>query len=220
MEANSKEWILFRRGKFSGSEIYKLMGEKGGITTATAKTYILEKVTESLLDPEYIQPEMDTMATRWGKDLEGDASDYFSLAFNYVGMVEKPDPQCPEWAKDDVCGSVDGVVYPKDGKPFGIEIKCPFNSTNHTEYCLMETESDLKSIKKEYYWQILHYMLIYEFDYYEFVSYDPRFTGAMRMFVLPVHRKNVEADIQRLKENILLAITEKHKLIEKLSKNA
>lgn len=211
MEANSKEWFAFRRGKFTASECHKLMGEKGGITTQTAKTYILDKVAEALSDPHWNEDnDYKNKATEWGITLEPDALEYYSLAYNL--NVDKPDPQSPDWC-DEVSCSPDGIVYPEKDDNYGIEIKCPYVRSNHVNHMLMLCEADLKKVMPAYYWQILMCMLIFQFEYYEFISYDPRFVGKNRMFVLPFKIENVHDDIKRLKENLLLAVKEKHRII-------
>lgn len=207
---HQKEFNKFHRGKFTASEIHKLMGEKGGITTATAQTYILEKVAEELSDPEWIDDTYKGKAIEWGLMLEPEALEYYSLAFNVP--VEKPQSQNAEWS-DEVGCSPDGLVYPKDNKVYGLECKCPYYTANHVKHMLLKTEQDLKKLTKDYYWQILMNMLIFGLDYYELISYDPRFIGANRMYVLPFHRHNVEQDIVLLKQNILLALEEKHRII-------
>ncbi len=209
--AHQKEFNKFHRGKFTASECYKLMGEKGGITTATAQTYILEKAAEELYDPEWIDDQYKGKAVEWGLSLEEDAREYYSLAFNV--NVDKPDGQDAEFSKECGC-SPDGIAYPIDLPNYGVEYKCPYEPTNHLRYMLMKTEQDLKTVKKEYYWQVLDCMLIFNFQYYEFVSYDPRYVGKNRMFVLPFYRKNVESDIVLLKQNLLLAVEEKHRILK------
>lgn len=211
MEAGSKEWLKFRRGKFTASQCYKLMGEKGGITTKTAQSYILEKVAEELSDEEWEDSSYLSSAIQWGNTHEPDACAYYEIAFNVE--VEKPESQCPEWC-DEVSGSPDGLVYPTDKKVYGVEYKCPYNPVNHLKHMLIRTVTDFKKDATDYYWQVLCYMLIFNLDYYEFVSYDPRYTGSNRMYVLPIYRKQVESDIERLKENLLLAVEEKHKYLQ------
>ncbi len=208
MEAGTKEWHNFRAGRFTASECHKLMGEKGGITTATAQTYILEKVAETLTGGWH--DEMSTVATRWGNDMEPDAVAYYELAFNC--KVEKPDPQCPEWC-DEISSSPDGITILNGSiREIGQEYKCPYNPANHVKYMIMRSELDLKSTYKEAYWQILMNMLIWELDW-EFISFDPRFTGQERMFVLPISRQKVKSDIDKLKENLLLAVKEKRRIL-------
>lgn len=210
---HQKEFNKFHRGKFTASEIHKLMGSKGGITTDTAQTYILQKVAEELYDKDWVDDSFKGKAVEWGLMLEDDAREYYSLAFNIP--VDKPFGQNAEWS-DEVGCSPDGIAYPPPETlmiNYGLEFKAPYEPSNHVRYMLMKTEADLKSTKKEYYWQVLMCMLVYDFYYYEFCSYDPRFSGANRMYVLPIHRKNVEGDIILLKQNILLAVEEKHRIM-------
>lgn len=209
--AHQKEFNKFHRGKFTSSEFHKLMGAKGGITTATAQSYILQKVAEELYDKDWVDDQYKGKAVDWGLELEPDAREYYSLAFNV--NVDKPDGQDAEWSNE-VGSSPDGIAYPIDTKPFGLEIKCPYDPTNHVRYMLMKSHVDLKSTKSEYYWQVLGNMLIFNFDYYEFISYDPRFTGSNRMYVLGIDRKDVESDIVLLKQNLLLAVEEKHRILK------
>ena len=211
MEANSEQWHEFRAGRFTASECHKLMGEKGGVTTQTAQTYIMEKVAGILTGGWH--EESSSPAIRWGNEMEPEASLYYELAFGVV--PEKPDPQCPTWS-DDVSGSPDGIVYP-DGDVYGIEIKCPYNPANHVKHLMIRTAKDLKTVNKEYYWQILCYMLIFELGKYEFVSFDPRFTGDKRMHVVEILRSEVQDDIDKLKDSLLEAVKVKNeylKLIE------
>ena len=210
MEVGTKEWHNCRAGRFTASECHKLMGEKGGITTATAQTYILEKVAGTLTGGWH--DEMSTVATRWGNDMEPDAVAYYELAFNC--KVEKPDPQCPEWSND-VSGSPDGLIYP-DGEIYGIEVKCPYNPANHVRHMLIRSVDDLKSTSKEYYWQILCYMLIFGLQKYEFVSYDPRFTGINRMYVVEILRSQVQDDIEKMKKNLIDAVAAKNEYLKRI----
>lgn len=208
MEAGSKEWHKFRHGRFTASECHKLMGEKGGVKTATAHTYIHEKVAETLTDGWH--DEMSTVATRWGNEYEPIAVMYYEAAFKC--NVIKPDPQYPEWC-DEISSSPDGITILNDSiREIGQEYKCPYNPANHVKYMMMRSESDLKLTYKESYWQILMNMLIWELDW-EFISFDPRFTGDERMFVLPISRYKVKYDIDELKKNLLLAVEEKKRIL-------
>lgn len=210
MDAGSKEWHLFRSGRFTASECHKLMGERGGITTATAQTYILEKVAETLTGGWH--DDMSTIATRWGNDMEPEAVEYYQICFGV--QVEKPDPQCPEWS-DDVSGSPDGLVY-TDSEVYGIEIKSPYNPANHVKHMLIRSVDDLKSNVKEYYWQIVCYMLIFGLQKYEFVSFDPRFEGRNRMHVLEIKRCLIESDIERLKSTLIEASKLKNAFLKRI----
>ena len=208
--SHQKEFNKFHRGKFTASEVFNLMGEKSGINTEGAKTYILEKVAEELYDSEWVDDSYKGKEVEWGNLMEVDALEYYSLAFNVD--VEKPQPQTPEWCSEVGC-SPDGLVYPKDGKVYGLEIKSPYNPTNHVKHMMLKQESDLKKLTKKYYWQVVMCILIFGLDYYEFLSYDPRFVGANRMYVLPFHKVNIEQDMILLKQSLLDAVKEKHRIL-------
>jgi hypothetical protein len=68
VEQRSQEWFDMRKGKITSSEIHKIMGGKTIFDlTDTAKTYLLEKVSESL--GGFAQSAMGA-ALDWGTDLE------------------------------------------------------------------------------------------------------------------------------------------------------
>ena len=69
----SKEWFEKRLGKFTASEIYKLMGKTG--FGKTGETYIYEKVCEQLTGE--LQEEINTKATTWGEETEPYAVDFY-----------------------------------------------------------------------------------------------------------------------------------------------
>jgi hypothetical protein len=196
---------VFQAGVFGASDSWKLMGERGGITTDTARTHILSKVAEQLSGH---QEQQFSYAIQWGNEHEEDARRYYELAFGCE--VDKPAPQSPEWS-DEVRCSPDGII----GTTKGLEIKCPFNTYNHVKHMLIRSADDLKKEAKQYYWQIQQCLLIYEFDTWDFVSYDPRFTGWMRMHVVEIGRK--EADIAKLKESLLQAVEMKNNIIKRIT---
>lgn len=196
---------IFEAGIFGASDAHKLMGEKGGLTTQTAQTHILTKVAEQLTG---LQTESYGAALDWGNEYEPQARQYYGLAFNCE--VIKPYPQKPEWS-DQVRVSADGIV---DGVK-GLEIKCPFNSVNHIRHMLIRSADDLKKEAKDYYWQIMQGLLIYEFDKWDFCSFDPRFTSYMRMHVVEIGRN--ENDIAKLKEHLLKAVEMKDEIIKRIT---
>lgn len=200
----------YSAGRFTASQFHKLMGEKGGITTATAQTYILEKVAETLNGGWH--DDASSSATRWGDDLEPDARMYYELSFGVT--VEKPEPQCAEWS-DEVSGAMDGLVYQAEGQVYGIEIKCPYNPVNHVRNMLIRSAADFKATSKEYYWQVMGYMMIFNLPYIDFVSYDPRMSGANRMHAVEIPRN--DQDIALLKSNLIAAIEVKHNLLKRIN---
>jgi hypothetical protein len=158
----------------------------------TAKTYILENIIEDLTGfaKEFSSPE-----TEWGNDHEDDAVLYYelekSVTVERVGFIEI----------DENSGvSPDGLV----GADGGIEVKCPYNSVNHLKRFFYKGWEDLKRKEKDYYWQIQGLMFATRRDWCDFVSYDPRLTGNLRMFVLRIPRN--EDDISNLAIRLKSAI--------------
>lgn len=210
IEYGSLEWRKQRLGNFTASEIYKLMGAKGGIETQTAQSYILEKVAEVLTGIPADMGFAGNTATQWGIQHEPDARKYYELAFKcevrmtgYIVADFTPE----------VGGTPDGLIISRNK---GIEIKCPFNSMNHIRYLMIKSTNELKIISPQYYWQIQMYMMLTGLDEWDFVSYDPRFTGKKRMFVFTIKRKD-EA-IQRLADSILKAIEQKYAILSQIEK--
>lgn len=201
----SDEWLAQRRGKFTASEIHKLMGQRG--FGDTGMTYILEKVTEELggtIPPVY------SKAMEHGTLTEPFAKRHYELAFDCT-ILDQPF-FIADWC-DQAGASPDGII---EGKEEGIEVKCPLNPVNHIQYLTLTTPEEFKSEKKEYYWQVMFSMAVTGIKLWNFVSYHEDFTGKLRMSVLPVPA-NV-ADIALLKSRVLEAVKIKNEIIEKIKK--
>lgn len=153
-----EDWKQQRLGKFTASEIHKLLG-----TGKVRDTYILEKATE-ILTGEPVTDLSGMKALEWGKKYEKEAYTLWEGGTKgYLG--EKFFPY-GEWAG----GSPDGL---KDSKV--VEIKCPYNSINHLANLQLENANDLLKLHKDYYAQIQFNMLCTKKKWGVFISYDPRF---------------------------------------------
>ena len=170
----TKEQRELRTGRFTSSEIWKIMGVKG--FGQTGETYIQEKVAETLTG-EPIKPEFTAASTQWGIDHELEAQLHFEAA---SGLKIRKSETLDNGL---ICGTPDGLI---EGQPIGFEIKCPFNSGNHLKNLLMNSASDLLDLHKEYYWQVVSYMWITGYSQWKFCSYDPRFKEEKRMLILNV----------------------------------
>ncbi len=201
----SNEWHNLRSGKFTASEIHKIMGKS--INTDTAMSYIYEKVAQQLTGE---RNEFDNAAVRWGAETEPFAKQYYEAAFSEK-IVE-----CdffPYGKFNDNAGfSPDGILV---GKKKGIEIKCPFNSANHVKYLSIRTQEEFKIECKEYYWQIMMCIAGMEFIAWDFVTFDPRFTGSLRMQALEI--KPDDKDILLLETRINQAIEIKNEILTKIN---
>lgn len=206
MKQRTIEWHQQRLGKFTGSEIYKLMGVKG--LGKTGETYIYEKIAEELTGESKEMPQ--TTAMKWGVELEQMAKEYYEIAFDckVKDIALYKSKKYPEH----VGASPDGEV----NSEYGIEIKCPYDSANHVKYMDIKNASDLKKIKNEYYWQIVLNLHCSGLKYWKFISFDPRFTGALRMYVVEITPP--EEDFKLLEKRLEEAIEMKIKIIENIEK--
>lgn len=191
------EWFALRRFKFTSSSVYKLLtnprsaeAKKNGELSETAKTYILEKVTEEIGGE---LPEFKSQATEWGEKHEDDAAKAYQLKtgnpIEEVGFV-----QYTEFFG----GSPDRTVIDQvmtENHLGGLEIKCPFNSVNHTKHLLLGSQDDLKENHPDYYWQCMSHIITLNVNWCDFVSYDPRVSEPLRLFVLRVWRNHEDVDL-------------------------
>jgi hypothetical protein len=193
----------FRIGRFTGSEIHKLMSAKG--IGKTGETYIFEKAAE-FLTGEPIKPEFTAQSTQWGIDHELEAQLYFQSATGLI--IDK----CDTLDNGSIVGTPDGLIK---SELCGFEIKCPFNSSNHLRNFLMSGSSDLEDLRPEYYWQIVAYMWLTGYNKWKFCSYDPRFKDAKRMLILNIdlNKEHLEA----LKHRVSIAKEMFDSIITKLN---
>jgi len=189
-DQRSKAWFSARLGKFTSSEIYKLMTQpqskdarERGELSETTKSYIKSKVAEELTGIEHTT---ETAATTWGIDHEAEA---ISL---YSSLVESTVESVGFIAYGDHAGgSPDGLC-----STYGvIEVKCPYNAENHVENLLIENEAELLKAHKNYWWQLQMNMLITNNKEGMFISYDPRMDGKAKMALIPVTLQSNTEDV-------------------------
>ena len=116
MEQRSKEWFEQRLGRFTSSEIYKLMGVKG--IGETGKTYSFEKAIEKVFGRDE-NWNVETWDMKRGKEQEELAFKLFQKqkAKQFIKVEETF-----FFPKGDNAGaSPDGLV----GSDAVLEIKCP-----------------------------------------------------------------------------------------------
>lgn len=172
-------WLEQRRGRFTSSEIWKLMTDpksKSAEFSETALTYIYEKVGERLTG--YDSGHFDNEATTWGHTQEPNARMWYTRLQN-VEVEETGFVEYDEF----LGGSPDGLV----GEDGLIEIKCPFKSSVHISHVLIKDEPDFKKEFKNHYWQVKCNILVTGRKWCDFVSYDPRLNHDKGLFVFRVY---------------------------------
>lgn len=212
MEQRTDEWLSTRKGKFTGSEIHKLMTEpksKSEIFSETSKTYILEKIAEEYLDE--LPESFTTTAMQFGIDNEPLAKKWYSKltgkTIDEIAFVEHPQ-------LNDCGGSPDGYV--RDGNHI-IEIKCPFNSVNHIKH-ILTIEDNFKKELKEYYWQMQFYIECLNVEYCDFISFNPRMNNDLGLHVKRINRNQNDIDFmnQRISDALDYKENIKSKLISEI----
>lgn len=207
IEQRSQAWYRIRLGRFTASEVWKLLTEpktkeakEKGEWSAQAKTYILDKVAETLTG---FAKDFTSDATVWGIENEHLAREWYRKLTGY----EAKEAEFIEYGKD-AGGSSDGFV----GNDGMIEIKCPFNTTNHLQHCLATDQKKFKENFKEHYYQIQANLLFSDRLWCDFISFDPRIQKDVAYF-----RLRIESDAecqQKIRAAVDKAIHQKQLYLE------
>jgi len=157
MEQRSEEWHKARLGRFTGSQISKLMGIKG--LGKTGESYAFSKATEIVFGRNE-DDNFESFDMKRGTELEP----YAFKKIKEIKALEFIDIQeCSFYTyKKNAGASPDGIID-KDGV---LEIKCPKSETFFD--IVLNGE---KSIKKEYQWQMQCEMMVTNSKYALFFNY-------------------------------------------------
>ena len=188
-EQRTYDWYRARFGKFTASQVHKLMGKtdlnksKDGkeVFGDTAMSYIYQLASERKLmmngtwdamddeqKDEFIRTQYPSnKAMQWGTEHEADARIKFSFV---TGKAVKEVGTCINQAMPNVSASPDGVIEEENAL---IEIKCPSIEifARYTD-TICGNESLLEE-KPEYYWQIQLQMWVTGMKKCYFVWYHP-----------------------------------------------
>lgn len=190
IDQNSPEWNQVRIGRFTASELHRLMEPAKremtpeelksrppkGTPGASAKliydysklsdaamTYVNEKVAEVMTGQAKQQGYAFPLI--WGLDHEDEAVEYFTkvtgLSTEKVGFFKYTD-HCG--------GSPDRFV--SDGSI--LEVKCPHDSVNQVKYLLLTDHYDIRRDYFQYWVQCQANMLFTDRSLAHFVTFDPR----------------------------------------------
>jgi exodeoxyribonuclease (lambda-induced) len=199
IEQRSSEWFEQRIGRFTASEIYKLMGVKG--LGETGKTYILEKAIEQLYGKE--EDDFVSYDMQRGIELEPLA---FAKFYELMQLKFVDVENCGFFVFGKSAGaSPDGLV----GDDAILEIKCP---KKETFFKLVATNK----IDQKYYFQMQKQMLATKRKKAYFFNYLI-IDGVEYHHTIEVERDDVVID--KMKERIKEAELEKNKIIELINNN-
>ena len=195
-----ESWMTDRLGKFTASEIYKLLvkGKGGEYFGQAAQTYIKQKAAEILTLEQNNGGRVNGNALEWGNAHEHEALLRLQQIrkgseFIYYGGASPKFFELTPFSG----GSPDAVSDDSEV----VEIKCPYNSAEHIEHLLLNDENDLKSYYPEAYWQMTFNMICTGLDKGLFVSYDPRYADEVLQIKIISFDIN-EEDAALIKERV------------------
>lgn len=190
-------------GFFTPSTFADLMSKgKGAQEFGKTAQKVIDRMTLDLLG--VARPEEHTPTScQWGIDHEWEAIQAYEER-TYRKVI------CPVGFKASkshsyVGGTMDGLV----GRIGGIEVKSPYDSMNHLYN--LQTSAQLY---KDYWYQVQGYFWIFELEWIDFISYDPRFPEPSNLHIKREYPDNDLISIlkQRCEKAYRIAISQAEKL--------
>lgn len=200
----SDAWLAARAGHVTASRFADVMAKIKVGEAKTRRDYRWQLVAERLtgLPTEtYFNKAME-----WGKQHEAGARLAYESAkgeiVEEVGFIVHP---AVAW-----CGaSPDGLLVGQDG---GVEIKCPYNSVVQAE--TVEGEA----MPVEHRPQVQGAMWVTGRAWWDFISYDPRMPGKLKLYVERIRRDDIY--IAKLAAEVGAFLAETEKLHQSLLRKA
>lgn len=171
-------WLLARRGRFTASEIGKLLsvGKGTEMFGTGALTYIRQKAIEKMtvVWERYELEEVKSLLH--GKVHEQPAFEHYKKVTGYYAMryFGSEEPVFLEFDENSG-GSPDGLMGEGTIIHRGLEMKCPKNSDVHLDYLEFKDQWDLRNYNMSYYAQIQFLLMITKAPVWDFCSFDDRF---------------------------------------------
>ena len=204
------EWMVRRTGRFTASQMHKLLVNKRGHSDEfgdKAITYIRE-IAEQCLTGE-ITP-VSSKEMDWGRQYESYAFTEINKLYPSATYYGSHNPVFFEFG-DYAGGSPDGEVDSKI-----IEIKCPFNTYRHIEHLLL-TDEEFMEERKEYWVQMQFNMMCLGYTSALFFSFDPRVVDAKKQLIEREFPIDLEF-CQALENRINMAVVKLNEILDKFLK--
>lgn len=234
IDQGSEAWEQIRCGRFTSSEIWKIMDcgkrpmtteelaarPKKGVGSKTTLVpdpskmseggmkYIYQKVAEVFTGRP--KPASYAYPLVYGKETEPEGVEFFERRFG----VECVEVGFQPWG-DHAGGSPDRLIGEKEG----LEVKCPFQSENQIEYLMLTDLWDLKRCYPEYYYQCVSLLMFTGRDLWHFCTFDPRMIkDEHKLTHIEIPAASVEEDMDLINKAIGGAVKEKLSIIQTLTK--
>jgi putative phage-type endonuclease len=172
VEQRSDEWFEARCGSLGASKIGVAIGrlKRSGERTAAAMDYLYELAAERITGV----PSRKNNPMFWGREHEDEARASYAFLTNLpvvkIGLIPHP-------TIANAHASPDSLV----GDEGGLELKCPTSAT-HLRTLLEQ------AVPEDHLPQVHWAMACSGRQWWDFVSYDPRFPSDMQMYVQRVMR--------------------------------
>lgn len=188
-EIKREEWLKSRVGKFTSSELGRLMTYEDDIYELPkgALTYIEEKVLEIMTDGKSVNQYTNESMER-GNEKELEAIEVFEKRFDVICYATGSDQQFIEF-NSSFGGTPDGLIDTDDIA----EVKCPNSKTHLFRINNIRNQEDFKKHEKGIYWQIQGNLLATGRKRCFFIDYDDRFIDPqLQLFVIQIHRNEYD----------------------------
>jgi hypothetical protein len=176
-EQRTEAWHQERCGKITSSRLVDVMAysKRDGKPLKARTDYMMELVTELLTGVPIIASLGNIAAIQHGEQCEPLARTAYEIE---TGETVTAAPFLVNPTVPYVGGSPDFLV----GSSGGGEIKCPFSSVVHLNTLLA------REMPPEHLPQVMGNIWSSDREWYDFVSYDPRFPEAQRLYIKRVYR--------------------------------
>jgi len=199
IEQGSPEWFAQRLGKVTASRVADVIAKtKTGYSTSR-DNYMAQLVCERMTNT--VAESYSNSAMQWGTETEPLARAAYEA---YADVLVDELPMITHPTIEAAGASPDGLV----GDSVLVEIKCP-NTATHIETLLTQT------VPSKYNTQMQWQMACTDREWCDFVSFDPRMSDGLQLFVKRIQRDDVY--IQMLEEEVKKFLVELDGKIMKLN---
>jgi hypothetical protein len=207
--------IVTRLGRFTASQIGLLLKSgrsKSELFGQTAMSYIFGRAAEILTgEPISESTQVSGKSLEWGRDNEIKAVEAY-VAFTGATVSHTGEAQQFFPYGEDAGASPDGLV----GDDGVLEVKCPWNPTEHVRNMMLADQTAFKAYHDDYYPQIQMQLLCTGRKWCDFVSFDPRCVREEhRLHIIRIERD--EEMIEVLKYRISEAVKERNKILQTIN---
>ncbi|WP_404812041.1 lambda exonuclease family protein [Capnocytophaga canimorsus] len=202
------DWLKQRQGKFTASNIHRLMTyEDKDELPKGALTYIeevaIDILTEGKGNDHYLSSDMER-----GNEMELTAVERFEQITGLKCYATGDNQQFIK-QNDYLGGTPDGLI----NNDALIEVKCPKSKTHFFNLNNLKNANDLKKHYKEYYWQIQANLSVTNRKTAYFISFDDRFLNEEQQ-ILIIEVERCDLDIEKLQKRVDMATNELRKLLK------